>query len=378
MTRSPIQDEAVIVSGVEGIGVQSFRALVGRFGLAGLWQASAADLAASGLKRPLAKALHALLADRSRFEQVRAAIAAELEPDGRLIDEVALATWPGYADLSDRPQFVAASPRFDPALGAARRVAIVGTREPSPTGLNVARELGGELASRGVVIVSGGANGIDSAAHRGAIDANGVTIVVLGSALSQERANRSEHIEWLWQRAAVITEQLYPWPPRKWMFPRRNRIIAALAEIVIVVEGRRQSGALITAHAAQRLGRLLLAVPGRVDDEVADGPNALLVEGARVCRHAGDVWAALGAAAPATAPPQQLELAASPALDEPALSPEEQALARLLRATGAPIHVDEIAAQLGCSPAAVAQLVLQLELKRRVRCEAGQHVRWLR
>jgi len=368
MIRPTIPDEAVILAGVEGIGVQSFKALIGRLGLAGLRQAPTSELIASGLRRPLAQALRTLLDDRARFELVRTAIAAELEPDGRLADAAAIGNWPGIGDLDDCPLFVALNAGLDNDFKASRRIAIVGTREPSSTGLFVARELGRELASRGALIVSGGANGIDSAAHAGAIDADGLTVAVLGAALSQERANRPEHIDWLWRRAAVLTEQIYPWPPRKWMYPRRNRIIAALAEIVIVVEGRQRSGALLTARAAQRLGRPLLAVPGRVDDSVADCPNALLAERAYVCRHADDAWAALAALAQRPAPAQQLEL-------EQTLTADELALLDLLRVAGGQAHVDEIAARLERTPAAVAEIVLRLELARRVCRDAGQMVR---
>ncbi|MBN2362247.1 MAG: DNA-protecting protein DprA [Deltaproteobacteria bacterium] len=371
MSRCAIPDAAVILSGVEGIGVQSMRALVGRLGLDGVWHASSAELAAAGLRPALATELRRLLDDQKRFEELRETIAAGLEPDGRLVVESDLSRVPGLGALPDRPLFVAANPRFDPTLGGRPRVAIVGTREPSTTGLAVARDLGRELADRGALIVSGGADGIDSAAHAGALDADGATIAVLGSALQQERAGRPKQIAALWQGAAVITEQLYPWPPQRWMYPRRNRLIAALAEIVIVVEGRQRSGALITARAAQRLKRPLLAVPGRVDDAVADGPNALLAEGARICRHADDAWAALGAAPKSAAPSQQLELA------QP-LAPDERALIRLLRSESEALHVDEIATRLDRTPAAVAATVLQLELKRRVRCEAGQRIRLLR
>jgi DNA processing protein len=169
-------------------------------------------------------------------------------------------------------------------------VALVGSRKPSPYGVDVAYSLGRELAACGVVVVSGMAFGIDSAAHEGALDAGGLTIAVLGGGANvpYPRSKRA-----LYDRIAsdglVVSEMPPGLSPFRWCFPARNRIMAALAAMTVVVEGAENSGSLITAGFAADLGREIGAVPGQVTSSVAKGPNGLLADGACVVRSAEDV-----------------------------------------------------------------------------------------
>lgn len=173
-------------------------------------------------------------------------------------------------------------------------VAIVGTRRPSAYGLEVARELARGLSAARVTVVSGMALGIDAAAHRGALDAGGNTIAVLacGAERAYPRTNRG-----LYDRivtAGVALGELPPrTPPRRWTFPARNRIMAGLAAVTVVVEAAERSGSLITARFAEDLGREVGAVPGRVTARMAAGSNRLLRDGAHVIRDAADVLDAL-------------------------------------------------------------------------------------
>jgi DNA processing protein len=173
-------------------------------------------------------------------------------------------------------------------------VAVVGSRRASPYGLEVAHSLGRELSGCGVVVVSGMAFGIDSAVHEGALEAGGLTVAVLGGGadLPYPRSKRGLHRR-IVSDGLVISEMPPGQSPFRWCFPARNRIMAALAVMTIVVEGTDNSGSLITARFAMDLGREVGAVPGQVTSSVANGPNGLLADGACVVRSAADVLDAL-------------------------------------------------------------------------------------
>ena len=169
-------------------------------------------------------------------------------------------------------------------------VAIVGARRASAYGLEVARDLGRGLSAARVTVVSGLALGVDAAAHRGALDAGGNTIAVLacGAERVYPRTNSGLY-DRIVDTGAVLGELPPGTPPRRWTFPARNRIMAGLAAVTVVVEAAERSGSLITARFAEDLGREVAAVPGRVTSRMAAGSNALLYDGANVIRGAADV-----------------------------------------------------------------------------------------
>jgi DNA processing protein len=169
-------------------------------------------------------------------------------------------------------------------------VAIVGTRRASPDGHEVARALGRGLAAAGVTVVSGMALGVDSAAHAGALEAGGPTLAVLGG--GAERATPASHRALhraLVERHAVVSELPPGFRPHRWCFPARNRLIAALSSMTVVIEAAERSGSLITAEFAADLGREVGAVPGSPLAWRSAGTNALLRDGAVVVRDARDV-----------------------------------------------------------------------------------------
>jgi DNA processing protein len=168
-------------------------------------------------------------------------------------------------------------------------VAVVGARRAGADGLQVARSLGRGLAAAGVTVVSGMALGIDAAAHTGALEVGGPTITVLasGADVPYPQSKRSLHRE-LVRTQAAISEMPPGFRPFRWCFPARNRTIAGLASMTIVVEATERSGSLITADLAQDLGRAVGAVPGPVTAPRCAGSNALLRDGALVIRHAQD------------------------------------------------------------------------------------------
>ncbi|MGZ4264966.1 MAG: DNA-processing protein DprA [Solirubrobacteraceae bacterium] len=199
-------------------------------------------------------------------------------------------------DLSAPPAVLHVAGGLDRFLTLAARdpVAIVGSRAASPYGIGVARSLGGSLGRAGVTVLSGMAHGIDSAAHVGALDAQAPTIAVLpGPAERPYPAGRRALHRRVVANGAVVSELPPGTPVRRWMFVARNRIIAALAAMTVVVEAGERSGSLVTAGFAQRLGRRVGAVPGQITRPQAAGSNALLANRARVIRGPQDVLDAL-------------------------------------------------------------------------------------
>lgn len=175
-------------------------------------------------------------------------------------------------------------------LAEQETVAVVGTRRPSSYGLDVARTLGRGLAASGVTVVSGMAFGIDSAAHEGALSAGGATIAVLPGGPERSHPASQRRLHRRITAAGCAVSELPPggdvW---RWMFPARNRVIAGLSAITVVVEAAHGSGALITARWAETLGRPVGAVPGRVTSQQAAGPNCLLKNGAQPITSTQDV-----------------------------------------------------------------------------------------
>ena len=177
-------------------------------------------------------------------------------------------------------------------LGLKPRVALVGTRSPTPYGLDQARRLAHGLARAGIVVVSGLARGIDEASHLAALEAGGQSIAVLGSALDRVWP-AGPAAERMLAEGLVLSEYAPGTPPRRHHFPLRNRLIAALSSAVVVIEAAQRSGSLITARWGLDLGREILAVPGRVDHPLARGTHQLLREGAGLIETTADVLAAL-------------------------------------------------------------------------------------
>ena len=162
-------------------------------------------------------------------------------------------------------------------------VAIVGSRMCSPYGRKMAYQFGLELAARGVQIVSGMALGIDGYAHEGALAGGGRTLAVLGSGADVCYPEKNRHLyRDIPKRGGVLSEEEPGTPPLPYNFPKRNRIISALSDLVLVVEARKKSGSLITADSALEQGRTVMAVPGRVGDALAEGTNYLIAQGADI------------------------------------------------------------------------------------------------
>jgi DNA processing protein len=246
---------------------------------------------------------------------------------------------------------------------SARAVAIVGSRAASPYALAVADRLAADLAARGVVIVSGLARGVDSAAHRGALTA-GMTIAVLGSGVDvmypPEHATLASEIE---QHGAIVSELVPGTPPLRWCFPLRNRIISGLSRAVVVIEAGERSGSLITARCALEQGRDVLAVPGNVLSGRNRGAHALLRDGATIVESADDILEELQIGEPAR---RRATDSAAPCTD-PVLA---------CLTPGEPSDLDALAERSGLSPSRLLPRLFELELEGSVaRVGGGRFVR---
>lgn len=325
-----------------------------------VWQAPAERLArVPGLGRAAASALLAFpCVERLREEARRAADA-----------DLTVLVWGD----GDYPELLARIPSPPPVLYLrgrlqpedARAVAIVGARRATAYGEEVAREMAGELARCGLTIVSGLARGIDAAAHRGALDAGGRTLAVLGCGL--ETVYPPEHralADGVAGAGGVLSEFPIGTPPLRLNFPRRNRIISGLSLGVVVVEAGVESGALITAHHALEQGREVFAVPGRVHARYSEGCHRLIRAGAALAASWEDVLAEL---VPQLSPRRGPRPAPRRTLP---LSPEERRLFDLV-AEG-PQHIDVLIARSGLPSGRVAALLVGLEMKGAVRQESGK------
>lgn len=187
----------------------------------------------------------------------------------------------GLRDLSQPPDPLWVD--GDPTVLGAPAIAIVGTRRMTGYGERVAREIALACAASGIVVVSGLAQGIDSAAHRGALDGGGRTVAVLGESIPLFRATvrgrRRPLVPRIREHGALVSQFAAPLAAQTWTFAKRNAIIAALAQSVVVVEAGDISGALITAERARELGRALFAVPGPLGSAASVGTNALIASG---------------------------------------------------------------------------------------------------
>jgi DNA processing protein len=352
-------------------------------GGAGAEGAGAARIHAGGAPRIPAAA--AALLD-ARWED---AAARELERARRLGVRVLTLEDDDYPPLlraaSDPPLVLYV--RGDLAPGDALAVAVVGSRRATPHGLHLAESIARGLGAAGFTVVSGLARGIDAAGHRGALTGGGRTIAVLGSGI--DRIYPAEHrrlAEMVARRGALLSELPLGAVPLPRHFPERNRIIAGLSWSTVVVEAARDSGSLITAALAAEDGRAVHAVPGPVGAPGAEGPNALLRDGALVCRSAGDILEDLApqiveaahrqAPSPPAPPPMDDvgqrgpvgDAGAAPAVAaDPAGAPDAGLTAaqrRVLAALSAVrgIGVEDLGRRCGIPPGTLLATLMELEL----------------
>jgi DNA processing protein len=350
-----IEDERaywVVLSMAAGIGPVRFQRLLEICGGARrAWQATDFQLAAAGLERRTADSLR-----RLREQTTPAAVATRLaQLNIRALTLLDDEYPPGLHQVAGPPPVLFVRGRLTSA--DAQAVAVVGTRRATSYGQAVAQRLARDLAAAGVTVVSGLAKGIDTAAHRAALQAGGRTIAVLGNGLDQvyppENAGLARQIAES-DAGAVVSEFAPGVPPDAVNFPRRNRIISGLSLATVIVEAGERSGALITADFALEQGREVMAVPGSILSPMSAGPNELLKQGATPVTGVDDILNMLN--------PGSSTLQSEPtARPLPELGPGESSVWQALG--GEPRHIDELARALSIPPGQVSAILAILELK---------------
>jgi DNA processing protein len=338
----------VAFSGVPGIGRVRISQLKEYFGsLKDAWKAPEGKLKQTGLD---SRSISALVTVRLRISPD-----AEMQKLERYRVSVLTCEDPGYPsrlrEIYDYPPvlYVRGSLPADdePCL------AIVGTRRPTIYGRQVTEEIVGDLARSEIAIVSGLARGIDSVAHRTALDAGGKTVAVFGSGLDivypGENAKLAQAIM---EHGALVSEYPLGVKPKPENFPLRNRIMSGLSLGVLVVEAGERSGALITAHQALEQNREVFAVPGSILSPASQGTNRLLQEGAKLVRNYADILQELNL----TIVVQQAEIKEFSPADE-----VESAILKQL--SPEPSHIDEICRRSGLNMPEVSSTLAMLELK---------------
>lgn len=263
--------------------------------------------------------------------------------------------WP-FAEDPDPPILAFVRGSVD-HLAQRPSVAIVGTRRCTSVGRHVAEAMGRDLADAGVAVISGLALGVDAAAHRGVYAAGGTAVGVVASGLDVVYPARNRS---LWEAVAadglLLSEVPMGQRPTKWRFPARNRLIAALSDLVVVVESHARGGALSTVDEANDRGISVVVVPGSTRSPASDGTNALLIDGAAPVRDAADVMDVLGFVAPVAPEPSR----SATQLEIPLEGDGEPASVVLDAIAAGPVHIDRLIELLGVSPPAAAAMIERL------------------
>lgn len=342
-----------------GVGPRTATALLERFGSANaVLRASNDDLRATPR---VGEELARRIAAAAAAPELAAEIARIEQSDVRLLVLGTEEYPPALASVEDAPHLLYC--RGSVRLDDANAVAIVGSRHCTAYGRRMAQRLAAGLARAGVCIVSGLARGIDGVAHKAALEAGGRTLAVLANGLS--RMYPPEHADLA--AGALLTESSMDQSPQAGLFPARNRIISGLSRAVVVVEAAERSGALITATHAAEQGRSVLAVPGPADAEASGGCNALIRDGAVLCRGVDDVLEELNGVS-ALAVAQAAAASASPPAPTgppPGLDGVQRLIWDFL--AGGARTLDEMAQQLGLAIPPLSGALMMLEMKKAVR-----------
>jgi DNA processing protein len=359
---------------IRGIGPRTANLLLDRFGSpAQVFAASRHALEETGVKPETVRELHdSEILDKAGSEIER------LEKLGARVITLEDEDYPALLrEIYDPP--IALYIRGDLKKASERPcLAIVGSRRCSTYGINAAASLARDLAAQGLTIVSGMARGIDAAAHRGALEAAGPTIAVVGTGLETTYPKEHKKLEdEIANTGAIISEFPLGTPPLPQNFPYRNRVLSGLCFGVLIVEAAEHSGSLITARLAYEQGREVFAVPGNITSQTSFGPNYLIKDGAKLVQHWRDVVEELprsvkekifGSGKSASSDPQtQLQ----PVFEAVELSLGEHKLLELL-SPEAPSHIDQLLITSGMNSSELMNALLGLEMKDRIRQLPGK------
>ena len=368
-SEDPLRDW-IALTFVTGVGSRTAAMLIDRFGSpTSVFEASGHALESAGLKRETI--------DVIKSAETCEKATQELEDLARLGGEALTLTDERYPKLLretyDPPIVIYCLGNVTEALSQPA-IAIVGSRRCSTYGRNVAEKLSRELAERGVTVVSGLARGIDSAAHRGALEGRGLTVGVMGTGLDAVYPKENRKLaERIVEKGALITEFPLATPPVSQNFPFRNRVISGLSLGVMVVEGAERSGSLITARLAYEQGRDVFAVPGNITSAKSFGPNYLIKDGAKLVQTWRDVIEELPAEMKATilSAERGEGRVKQVVIDEVALSEPERKVLKMLN-TDEAVHIDQLILRSGLSLGELMGALLQLEMTDRIRQLPGK------
>lgn len=359
---------------IRGVGPRTANQLIDRFGSpAQVFAASRLELKKAGLKPETIQEL--------RDSEILDKANAEIERLERLNASVITLEDGDYPpllrEIPDPP--IALYVRGDLKRACAQPcIAVVGSRRCSTYGVNAAQSLSRDLAANGLTIVSGMARGIDAAAHRGALEAGGLTIAVVGTGLEKTYPKEHKKLEEeIMASGAVISEFPLGTPPLPRNFPYRNRVLSGLCVGVMVVEAAEHSGSLITARLAYEQGREVSAVPGNITSQTSFGPNFLIKDGAKLIQYWRDVVEELPRDLKekilGVQPRQQKDdqSKAQPMLEAVDLSDDERKVLNLLTAD-APAHIDQLLISSEMNSSNLMTALLGLEMKDRIRQLPGK------
>jgi DNA processing protein len=358
-----------------GLGPTRIRKLIEHYGTAErVFQASLTELEAMGMRAVSAqslatgKSLELAQQECMKATEARAKIIALSDPE-----------YPSrLKEIYDPPVILFVKGSVE--VLAQPGIAIVGTRHPTPYGSGMAERLSTDLASRGLVIISGLARGIDTSSHRGAVAAKGKTVAVLGTGIDimypKENTRLTEQI--LALGGALITEFPVGTSPAPQNFPIRNRIISGMSAGVLVVEAAEYSGTRITSRLALEQNRDVYAVPGNVTNKNSWGPNTLIKQGAKLVATWEDVWEELPTDVQVVLGAMQQNESPEPGtaslFPDAAASPHEQNILKLLKADES-THIDELVESLEneMSSSEIFAALFELELNGKVRQLPGKN-----
>lgn len=339
---------------ISGLGNHLYKNLLERFETPGrVFEANQADLmTVEGVSQQLARAILA----GPPAAAVNAELARMQQAGCQIVPFSNAAYPPLLREIHDPPPFLYAWGRLD---NCAYCIALVGSRRATRYGISMAERLASDLAEQGLTVVSGMARGIDTAAHRGAIAAEGQTIAVLGSGLSRlyppENHGLAERIR---EYGAVVSEFPMREGPNAYNFPRRNRIISGMSLGTVVIEAAAKSGSLITARLAGEQGREVFAVPGNITSRTSQGTHNLLKQGAKLVTAAEDIIEEF--------PYLFLKSGENRAKEQSVdrvreLTSDESRVYDILEPY--PVHIDELNRQLGMGISQLSAVLVNLELK---------------
>ena len=357
-----------------GLGPTRVRKLIEHFGgPERVFQASLTELEATGMQAVSAQSL----ATGKSLELAQEECAKAVESCARILALNDPEYPPRLREIYDPP--VVLFVRGNVEILAKPGIAVVGTRHPTPYGSGMAERLGCDLAAHGLVIVSGMARGVDTAAHRGAIAAKGKTVAVFGTGIDviypKENTRLAEQI--LVLGGAVVSEFPIGTFAAPQNFPIRNRIISGMSAGVLVVEAAEYSGTRITARCALEQNREVFAVPGNVTNKNSWGPNTLIKQGAKLVATWEDVWEELPAdiqMALSSAQHESMEPATASLFPDDSASPHEKKILKLIKPDES-IHIDQLVEMLEAemSPSEIFAALFELELNGKVKQLPGKN-----